>query len=325
MNDYGSSLLSTVYKTNNKITDSNKNDIFILQHIDPIILGIILKLRFFKNLIFCIHTDIVSYYKSSSFFKKLFLKIMFGCIKNEPVVFVSKEGEEKAKHFFGLQNTSTIYNAFPFSKTPIKQNGSKPIALGSVSRLTTLKNIDLAIRVIKECNKNSTNIILKIYGSGSEETALKEYVQKLGCEDFVFFMGESKDISAIYNSFDALLSFSTLEGLPTVILEAINYKTPIFYTDCNSGPRELMSPRSDALEKTKYYEATKTGYLVKPVLKHRPYAVNLDDYEKEYVSFLNCFISDVENQNFSMEFDSAPFSETVILQQWLHIIQKEQI
>ena len=324
MNDYGNSFFATVKNSFKELKKYNTNDIFILQHIDPIVLGILLLLKKYKNIINVIHIDLQIYYKSASLIKKLILRIIFFLIRNKALVFVSREFELKAKKLFRFTSTTTIYNLFEINKIETEKKSKANVVLGSVSRFVNIKNIGLAIRTIKALYEQGTAISLKIYGSGAEEIALKEYVKKMNCEDYIIFMGESDKIKEIYNSFDALISFSILEGLPTVILESISYGKPVFHTDCTSGPRELMAPSSDPLIKTSSYEKTNTGYLVKPVTELRPYAKELNNYEKEYIPIFSDFIEDVKNNRFSMQFDAKPFSQKTIMDKWLELIKELQ-
>ena len=324
MNDYGNSFFATVKNSFKELKKYNTNDIFILQHIDPIVLGFLLLLKKYKNIVNVIHTDIVRYYKISRIQKRFFLSLLFFILRNKQFVFVSKEAELKARSFFKLKKTKTIYNVYEFKEKKFAQNLGEKIVLGFISRFHSLKNIDLAIRVIKALYEQGTAVSLKIYGSGPEEASLKEYVKEMNCEDYIIFMGESDKIKEIYKSFDALISFSVLEGLPTVILESINYAKPVFHTDCTSGPRELMAPSSNPLEKTDSYEKTDTGYLVKPVTELRPYAKELNVYEKEYISFLSNFIEDIRQNRFSMQFDAKPFSHETIMGKWLKLIKDLQ-
>jgi glycosyltransferase involved in cell wall biosynthesis len=185
-----------------------------------------------------------------------------------------------------------------------------------------VKNIDLIIRLVKELNKRSKYIAIEllIYGEGDHNFHLKKYIHKLGCEGFVKMMGASNDKQKMYESIDALISLSSIEGLPTVILESIAFGKPVLYTDCSSGPRELMAPSTNPLNKTNSYEKTNVGYLVKPVLDVASYSDSLSSYEQEYVGILESFISDVGKQNFSMEYDASPFSEEVVVKKWLEMI-----
>jgi glycosyltransferase involved in cell wall biosynthesis len=186
----------------------------------------------------------------------------------------------------------------------------------------SVKNIDLAIRVIKELHNQDNNIKLLIYGDGDQKELMHNYIKKLNCSEYIKLMGSENNKEKIYNSIDALISFSSIEGLPTVILESINFNKPIFYTDCSSGPRELMSPNSNPLEKTKNFEKTDVGYLVKPIQKIRAYELELDKYEEEYVDILKFFVDDVKNNKFSMKYDEERFSEEIIINEWKKIIME---
>lgn len=323
MHEQGSSLLSSLKKTLSYFNKKSSQDIFILQHIEPLILGLFLRFKKYKRIINVIHIDLLTYYKSSSFFKKIIIKYIFFLLKHKAIIFVSKEAELKAKRFFKLKNTFTIYNIMVFNYDPITKIKNNCFTLGSVARLHEVKNIDLLIRIINELHKNIP-VKLLIFGSGNEEVKLKDYVNKKNASSFVFFMGEFSDITKLYASFDALISFSSIEGLPTVILESIQNKKPVFYTDCTSGPRELMAPHSNPLIKTNSYEKTNCGYLVKPVFETATYSNNVTEYEKEYVQILESFIEDVQSKKFSMQFDTKPFSEEAIIEQWLKVIKEIQ-
>lgn len=321
MSNYGKNLLGKIFNSFIEIKRENNNEIFILQHFDAIFLGLFLRLFGFRRLINVVHIDLVTYYKSVGVFKKAVLRLMFLLIKNQKVIFVSKEAELKAKQFFKLKNTSTIYNIYEsnfFEKKRVETK--KKITLGSISRLHTVKNIDLTIRLIKELNKKDKNIELLIYGDGEQENYLKKYIYMLDCEGFIKMMGASNDKQKMYNSIDALISFSSIEGFGMTILESIAFGKPVLYTDCSSGPRELMAPSTNPLNKTNSYEKTNVGYLVKPVLDVASYSDSLSSYEQEYVGILESFISDVGKQNFSMEYDASPFSEEVVVKKWLEMI-----
>lgn len=321
MNDHSSNLLGKIFKSLNESWKISREEVFILQHFDAIFLGLFLRLFGFRRLINVVHIDLVSYYESVGYLKKAVIRLMFFLIKNKKIVFVSKEAELKAQQFFKLRNTNTIYNLYDFDfleKNMIEDK--KKITLGSISRLHTVKNVDLIIRLIKELNKKNENIDVLIYGDGDQYNNLKNYIYKLGCENFIKMMGVCNDKNEMYNSIDALISLSSIEGLPTVILESIAFGKPVLYTDCSSGPRELMAPSTNPLNKTNSYEKTNVGYLVKPVLDVASYSNSLSSYEQEYVGILESFISDVGKQNFSMEYDASPFSEEVVVKKWLEMI-----
>lgn len=300
-----------------------KRDLLILQHFDAIALGFVLRVFGFNNIINVIHTDIASYYKSSGSLKKIFILFFIFLLRNQKVVFVSKESELKASSF-GFKNTKVIYNIFDFCimREREKENIKNGIVLGVVSRLHKSKNIDLSIRVVKELNKKNKDLSLLVYGQGDQYDKLKEYILDLGCDDFVKMMGLCNNKKKMFDSIDALISFSSIEGFGITILESIKYGKPIFHTDCSSGPRELIFPSTSPLIKTTSFEKSDVGYLVKPVLEPNSYSKELSFYEKDYVEILAKFIDDVRKNEFSMKYDTAPFSEDFIVSQWLDLIKK---
>lgn len=321
LNDFGDNFIIKSYKGFSRLLKLNKSDILILQHFSPIFLGLFLRCLGFKNIINVVHTDLYEYYKNNSFLKKIIIKTVFCFLKNQVIVFVSKESEAKAKIKFNLKNTVTIYNIYscPADKPVIKQLDDK-VKLGSISRLNKTKNIDLLIRVFKKVKCTIPNAELLIYGSGDEQEKLEQYIKQQGCADFVKLLGPSNDKDAMYTSIDAMVSFSSIEGFGMTILESIGYGIPVFYTDCSSGPRELMSPTTDPLAKTASYEKTNIGYLVKPTKNTATYSQELDDYEAEYVDIMLAFIDDLKNNRFNMEYDTARFSERAIVKQWQELI-----
>lgn len=297
-----------------------KDETLVLMHYDAIFIGVFLRFFGYKKTINVIHTNLVDYYSSVGFIKKTIIRFMMWSVKKDRVVFVSKEAELKAKEFFSLENTTTIYNIYTPAMTHAPKQKHDKLILGVLARLHQVKNIDLAIRLITKLKPKYPSLELHIYGKGDEEQRLRGYIEELGCGSFVFLKGFTSDQQAFFASIDALVSFSSLEGLPTVILESVGFKTPILYTDCSSGPRELMSASSDPMEKTKSFEKTDIGYLIKPLFSQYPYSKTLIGHELEYVEIVDSFIADLKSDDFSMEYDFERFSENNIVKEWTKYI-----
>lgn len=311
---------------------NEKKDVYLLMHFTPVFLGVILRFIGYKKLINVIHIDLVGYFETVGFCKRLVIRLIFFLIKKEPMVFVSKEAMLRAKNFFNLKDVSYIYNlqgltieSHAYAESiQLTLSDNKKTRLGMVSRLHSVKNIDLAIRVVKELKESGYDIELIIYGDGLEKDRLSKYVAQLDCSEFVILAGRCDDKRKIFDSFDALISFASLEGLPTVILESLSFNTPVFYTDCHSGPRELMSPNADPLKKTDSFEDTGSGFLVKPILKNelRPYALDLSESEKLYVDYLIRFVDKINVNGFSDGTLNKEFDSKYILGQWFYLINK---
>jgi glycosyltransferase involved in cell wall biosynthesis len=314
------------------LLNSDKKDIYILMHFLPIFLGLFLKFIGYKKLINVIHTDLVGYYDSAGLLKRLVIRFIFYFLRDSPIVFVSKESMMRAEIFFKLSSVDYIYNLGKFSNKDackIKSSDSirgksDKIIFGIVSRLHLAKNIDLAIRLVKQVNLIGYNVDLIIYGDGSEKIRLFNYINLLGCTNYIFLAGHCGDKNRIFNSFDALISFTRLEGLPTVILEAFSFCKPVFYTDCHSGPRELMSPNSNPLIKTMSYEKTNSGILVKPILVGNlpSYSKQLADSELIYVNYMSIFLEDLIANKFSILPLNKEFDSNFIIDKWFYVFKK---
>lgn len=149
MNDHGKSLFKEIINSYKIVKNYNKNKILILQHFKATFFGTFLKLFGYKNIVNVIYTNLTDYYNSICNIKKMIIKFMFFMVKNNLVTFVSSEAELKAKEKFNLKNTKTIYNIYNFIQNNKQASKAKQnIVLGTVSRLYSVKNIDLAIRMI---------------------------------------------------------------------------------------------------------------------------------------------------------------------------------
>jgi glycosyltransferase involved in cell wall biosynthesis len=312
------SIIKSLFYLNGK----DKNTLLILMHFDPMALGLLLKLINFNRIINVVHTDIISYYLLLNPIKKIIFALFIFFKKKERFIFISRESQQKAKTFFSLKNTDVIHNIKECkTKSLFNIKSDSQIVLGSVSRLDKLKNIDLIIRLINKLVIIGYDIKLLIFGDGPELLRLKNYTKILSIDNNVIFMGEVSNKNLIYNSIDALISLSVIEGMPSTIFESIEHSKPVFFTDCSSGPREIMSPLSDPIKKTSSFEITSVGYLVYPLnqLKNS-YSMHLSSDEIKYIDLLEQFITDVKSNNFSMNFDWNSFSSASILERWKKVI-----
>jgi glycosyltransferase involved in cell wall biosynthesis len=82
---------------------------------------------------------------------------------------------------------------------------------------------------------------LLILGEGECRTALEARAFLLNIDSSVFMPGFVNDPSPYFQQADLFVLSSKMEGFGNVIVEALAAGTPVVSTDCESGPREILS------------------------------------------------------------------------------------
>ena len=151
---------------------------------------------------------------------------------------------QEAKEYFSkkIQNKSTIIPN-PINKEFIvtPYDGKRDKTIVTVGRLEEQKNHKLLIEAFSNIEKDYPEYKLLIYGSGSKEEELKQYVKGIGLIDKVEFKGNVNNVKEeIYKSGMFILS-SNYEGMPNALIEAMALGLPVISTDCPcGGPRFLI-------------------------------------------------------------------------------------
>jgi len=85
-----------------------------------------------------------------------------------------------------------------------------------------------------------TDVDLYLLGKGSNEKKTWKLVEDLGLSTRVFFLGWQNNPYAWMKHARMLVLSSDVEGLPSVLIEALITGTPPVSTRCKSGPDEIM-------------------------------------------------------------------------------------
>ena len=137
-------------------------------------------------------------------------------------------------------NLKVIYNGTKIqSKITKKEN--EVLHFITVGRLAPWKNIDKIIQAMAILNEKGFNFIFNIVGSGPLNEELKILVKELKLENKIFFLGQknTEELNKIYLDSDIYIQASGYEGLPHVILEAINFNLSIISTPIG-GTNEIL-------------------------------------------------------------------------------------
>ena len=111
-------------------------------------------------------------------------------------------------------------------------------AIFAIGRLVRVKRFDLVIEAMKSLSAGM-NAVLYIAGNGPEEDRLKEISRASGVDEYVKFLGYRNDATQMISSADALVISSDSEGIPTVLLDALQAGCPVVSTAVGGIP-EVM-------------------------------------------------------------------------------------
>jgi N-acetylgalactosamine-N,N'-diacetylbacillosaminyl-diphospho-undecaprenol 4-alpha-N-acetylgalactosaminyltransferase len=147
-----------------------------------------------------------------------------------------------------LRKQKVIYNPYEIekiislAKEPIDLPLERENTIVVVAWLRKVKNIGMIIEVFSMLDPKMQLVIV---GSGEEEELLKRKAEDLGLLERVYFVGSDKNPYRYMARASIYVSASYAEGFPNAMVEAMLCKCAVVVTDCLSGPREILAPRSD--------------------------------------------------------------------------------
>ncbi len=121
---------------------------------------------------------------------------------------------------------------------PWFQDGQPPVLLG-VGRFVPQKDFPNLLRAFAILRKKQMARLV-ILGEGELRGQLEALVKELGIQEDVQLPGFNNNPYAYMKKASVFVLSSVLEGLPTVLIEAMALGTPVVSTDCKSGPKEIL-------------------------------------------------------------------------------------
>ena len=154
------------------------------------------------------------------------------------------------KEYFKLRKDRihVLYNPiseYMFDINPSFSNNAYTVC--AAGRLEKQKNFKLLIDSFCEAFPKDGNAVLMIYGDGSLKDKLTEYVSLLERSDSIQLMGRTDHIEKAYECSDLFVLSSDFEGMPNALIEAMACGLPSIYTDCPTGPSDLIEDGKNGL------------------------------------------------------------------------------
>lgn len=111
-----------------------------------------------------------------------------------------------------------------------------------VARFTYPKDFKTVIDAVKILREQySVNFNVLFVGDGPDYFTVQKYAAKNELLNRgVYFIGATLDVKKYYEAAHLFILSSLEEGLPTVVLEAMNFGLPVISTDCKFGAREIL-------------------------------------------------------------------------------------
>lgn len=197
------------------------------------------------------HTTLSNYY-GNSVPEKTIKFLLFTAYKIvNSVVAVSKGIKDDLVQNFGVREgkISIIYNPTDTKKIKILalqkvSQESDGFVFVTAGRLVESKNFPFLFEAFRSLPSFCR---LWILGDGELSGELRLMAVEMGIHERVHFFGFCENPYSYFAAADCFVMASRLEGLPTVLIEALACGIPVISTDCKSGPREILGGADDML------------------------------------------------------------------------------
>ncbi len=200
-----------------------------------------------QNTIYVTHSSKKEQYLTQ--FPKKFSNI---CNKNYHNVGVSSYIEKEVLQHTGIQNTTTIHNAYDpdwsdqTSELP-DGLGEKKYVLAYGRIVDAIKDFSFLIKSFEHSKLYQTDVYLVIMGDGPDKEMLEQLSKEGRAADYVMFLPFVKSPFSIIKNAQFVTLTSTYEGFPMVLVEALSVGTPVISLDIVSGPNEIIQHEENGL------------------------------------------------------------------------------
>lgn len=146
---------------------------------------------------------------------------LLACSKSAAAYMFPRKYAEKAVILDnGIDVDSFRFDPDVREKVRTELNLQGKFVIGHVGRFMKSKNHSYLIRLFAEIKKVKENAVLLLIGDGELMDSVKQQVQELKLQKSVHFLGQRKDMPALYQAMDVFLLPSKAEGFGIVNIEA---------------------------------------------------------------------------------------------------------
>ncbi|MDA9875088.1 glycosyltransferase [Flavobacteriaceae bacterium] len=163
--------------------------------------------------------------------------------KAHAIVGVSNTIIKQMQKLFPFNNLNYISNFYQkdtpnIYDSPLEITTPFILAVGRLNNV--IKQFDQLIDAYLQTNFFKAQIPLYIIGEGKDRGALEKQINEKDIVGYVHLLGFKSNVKQYMKLAKIVVMSSSVEGFPMVLLEALNYGTPVVSFDCPSGPSELI-------------------------------------------------------------------------------------
>ena len=255
--------------------------------------GAILSKRFSKNNAFWFHGNYWNNHEEAN----LFLK-RYQIKKYQKIVFVSNNLKEKYQKIYSnskqkiyvINNPIDINDLLKKSTEKIDIVKPKKLLLNVGRHSEEEKHLTMLLDCVSKLIKENYHFELWLLGNGPDTEMYKKMVRDLKIDNYVKFLGFSKNVYPYIKISDGVVLSSYHEGNPVVFLEAKALHKPVITTDVSDAKIELdgygivtKNNEKDFLNGLRSF--LDNGYIIKK-------RFNIDDYNRDILNKLDKVIED---------------------------------
>jgi glycosyltransferase involved in cell wall biosynthesis len=172
----------------------------------------------------------------SSRFMRFFVEKYVSQMTSYQLISCSYSGRKiYLEHGFQRNKVHVIPNGIDYTKFSKGRPGklrkqynlSDSIIIGTVGRLTEVKNQSFLIRITKKLVDRGYDMKLVIVGDGDQKKKLQRTAMKFDITDRVIFTGNRTDVPDLLSDMDLFVFSSVSEGWPNAIGEAMSAGLPV--------------------------------------------------------------------------------------------------
>lgn len=280
-----------LYKGLRKALKQYRPEVAHVQYMAPGAIPILfLRLLGINKIIATVHTaaDIYPNLRLIHFIQRHCLRV-FTCItESAELSFFGTSQLYTEKSELKKRNHFTIYNALPagISISPKPRNQERPLTIGVVSRLETIKGMDLVVPAFTLVKVRHQEMRLLVVGEGSLLKQMHEQVHKAGLEGSVEFAGRQpqEKLTEFYDRIDILLMPSRSEGFGLTAIEGMARGCVVVAARTGGLPEVVRDREVGLLHEPERTEdlAIRINYLIEHIDLWKQFSNNAISYVQRF-------------------------------------------